>query len=172
MASRRAAERAIAARVRALAAFAKARTVGVYFAFDGEPALEPLLTICRQLGKRIAAPVLDRRNLAFVCLPEAPVFAANRLGIDEPASAEHISTRSLDLVLTPLVAFDDRGARIGVGGGYYDRCFAYLATRRAWRRPKLVGIAYEFQHLVHIDAEPWDVPLWGAVTEAGSYRFE
>jgi len=75
-------------------------------------------------------------------------------------------------VLTPLVAFDDRGVRVGVGRGYYDRCFRFLRGRDAWQRPKLLGVAYELQHLPYIETQDWDIPLWGAVTEAGVRRFE
>jgi 5-formyltetrahydrofolate cyclo-ligase len=74
-------------------------------------------------------------------------------------------------VLTPLVAFDDTGVRVGVGRGYYDRCFRFLAGRGAWRRPKLLGVAYELQRVPSLPRQSWDVPLWGAVTEAHMRRF-
>ena len=116
--------------------------------------------------------MLIRRDLGFVDLPEAPVMTANRLGIDEPRAARFIDPRTIDLVLTPLVAFDDRGVRLGVGGGYYDRCFHYLAARRMWRRPRLLGIGYEFQHVRCIERRHWDVPLWGAITDTATYLFQ
>ena len=89
----------------------------------------------------------------------------------EPDRTRIIDPRRLDLVLTPLVAFDDRGTRIGVGRGYYDRCFRFLSGRNAWQRPKLLGVGYELQHVPHLPAEPWYIPLWGAVTEAMVRRF-
>ena len=95
----------------------------------------------------------------------------NIFGILEPERKPRIDARRLDLVLTPLVAFDDRGVRIGVGRGYYDRCFAFLNRRRHWRRPKLVGVAYERQHVRELARASWDVPLWGAVTEAEYRQF-
>jgi 5-formyltetrahydrofolate cyclo-ligase len=61
--------------------------------------------------------------------------------------------------------------RVGVGRGYYDRCFRFLLGRNAWQRPKLLGVAYELQHLPYIETQAWDIPLWGAVTEAGVRRF-
>ena len=87
-------------------------------------------------------------------------------------SAGIMDPRSLDLVLTPLVAFDSRGTRIGVGRGYYDRAFRFLRHRGAWRRPKLLGVAYELQHVPKLENPGWDMPLWGAVTEARMRRFE
>lgn len=89
----------------------------------------------------------------------------NDFGILEPVSREFVDARQLDLVLTPLVAFDAAGVRIGVGGGYYDRCFRFLAGRRGWRKPHLLGIAFGFQEIPAIAKAAWDVPLWGAATE-------
>jgi 5-formyltetrahydrofolate cyclo-ligase len=116
--------------------------------------------------------VITRSAMHFAELDLGARLGTNFFGILEPDPSLHIDPRSLDLVLTPLVAFDDHGVRIGVGRGYYDRCFRFLRTRRTWRRPKLLGVAYELQHVPQIAQEPWDVPLWGAVTEARVRRFE
>jgi 5-formyltetrahydrofolate cyclo-ligase len=110
--------------------------------------------------------------MTFAELDHGARLGTNFFGISEPDAAKRIDPRRLDLVLTPLVAFDDRGVRIGVGRGYYDRCFRFLHARGAWHRPKLLGVAYELQHVRAIAPEPWDVPLWGAVTEVRVRRFE
>ena len=109
--------------------------------------------------------------MRFAALHTEAAFKTNFFGILEPHLGARIDTRRLDIVLTPLVAFDDRGVRIGVGRGYYDRCFQFLRNRSAWQRPKLLGVAYELQHLPYLERQAWDVPLWGAVTEAGVRRF-
>ena len=70
----------------------------------------------------------------------------------------------------PLVAFDDRGRRVGMGGGYYDRTFAARRGRRALRRPRLVGVAFGFQRRDALPGAAWDVPLDAAVTENGLER--
>jgi 5-formyltetrahydrofolate cyclo-ligase len=75
----------------------------------------------------------------------------------------------LDLVLVPLVGFDARGNRLGMGGGFYDRHFAFLRNRRAWRRPLLIGIAFDVQRVPRLSDAAHDVPLWGIVTERGIY---
>ncbi len=99
---------------------------------------------------------------------EAPL-ARNRFGIEEPLpGTPWINTRALDLVLAPLVAFDDHGHRLGMGGGFYDRHFGGLSDGL---RPLLIGIAHEVQRADALPAAPWDVPLDGILTEAGWRTF-
>ena len=73
-----------------------------------------------------------------------------------------IDPRWLDLVLVPLVGFDARGHRLGMGAGLYDRHFAFLRHRRAWRRPRLLGLAFEAQKVARLAEAAHDVPLWTA----------
>ena len=171
-ADRAAADRAIAARIRTLDVYRRARRIAVFLAFDGEPTLRRVVEDAVRAGKRIYAPIITRRAMSFAELDHAADLGTNFFGILEPDCAKRIDPRRLDLVLTPLVAFDDRGVRIGVGRGYYDRCFKFLHTRSEWHRPKLLGVGYELQHVHAIAPEPWDVPLWGAVTEARVHRFQ
>lgn len=77
--------------------------------------------------------------------------------------------RRLDVILLPLVAVDARGWRLGSGAGFYDRSLAHLRYGRRWRRPRLIGVAYEFQRVAQLEPQPWDVPLDAVVTERGFY---
>ena len=95
---------------------------------------------------------------------------ANRLGIQEPQGLRTIAPRRLDLVLLPLVGFDARGVRLGAGGGYYDRAFAFRRWRRAWHAPRLIGIAYSFQQVDTLTPAAHDVLLAAVVTEKGMLR--
>ena len=95
---------------------------------------------------------------------------ANRLGIAEPQAGAALGARWLDVVFLPLVGFDRRGVRLGTGGGYYDRAFAFRQGRSAWRGPRLVGLAYSFQQLEHIATAPHDVLMDAVVTEKGLIR--
>ena len=169
--ARAVADRAIQANIRRLPEFHGARRVAVFLAFDGEPSLAPLLDAARRRGKRLYAPVLDGMRMTFRELRSSGALATNFFGILEPELGAAIDARELDLVLTPLVAFDERGVRIGVGRGYYDRCFRFLRGRTRWRRPKLFGVAYELQRVADLRSHAWDVPLYGAVTETGVRRF-
>jgi 5-formyltetrahydrofolate cyclo-ligase len=76
---------------------------------------------------------------------------------------------SLDLVLAPLVAFDAHGNRLGMGGGFYDRSFAYLLRHTRWLRPRLIGLAYDFQRQSRLPSQAWDVPLQAIATDQHLY---
>ena len=93
-------------------------------------------------------------------------------GIQEPAGGPIRAARNLDIILTPLVAFDSAGNRIGMGGGYYDRTFAFLKRRTTWRKPKLIGIAFGLQEVDAVPVDTWDVPLDGILTEKGLVLFK
>ncbi len=150
--------------------FQRARRVALYLANDGEVDLAPLIDRLWRRGLPAYLPVLrplHARPLAFVPYRPGTLLVANRYGIPEPRAprAQALAAPALDLVLVPLVAFDAEGRRLGMGGGYYDRTFAFLRQRRHWRRPRLVGVAYDFQEVAALPAEPWDVPLHAVVTE-------
>ena len=171
-ATRRASDRAIVRNILALGQYCSARAIAVYCAFDGEPSLNALVIDAHRLGKHVCTPMLRRAGMSFASLHPDQTMQRNAFGFAEPAGAATVDPRSLDLVLTPLVAFDDRGWRLGFGGGHYDRCFRFLRTRRAWFRPKLVGVGYAFQQLAHIEPQPWDVPLWAVATDKAIRRFD
>ena len=84
-----------------------------------------------------------------------------------PAESEQISAADLDCVLLPLVAFDNFGTRLGMGGGYYDRFFA-----NATNRPYLIGISFNVQQSSEpLEKSVWDVGLNAVVTESGITEF-
>jgi 5-formyltetrahydrofolate cyclo-ligase len=166
---RQAADRAILSRIRALPVWRSAQRVALFFPFDGEPDLTPLLRAPTR--KTFFVPVITRTEMAFAALGPGVSLAPNFFGILEPEPQALVDPRALDLVLTPLVAFDRQGTRVGVGAGYYDRCFRFLRHRRFWRKPKLVGCAYQLQQREWIARNPWDIPLWAAVTEQGFTAF-
>ncbi|MDX1513268.1 MAG: 5-formyltetrahydrofolate cyclo-ligase [Gammaproteobacteria bacterium] len=147
--------------------FIRARTYAGFISQDGEPDLQGLRNCALARGKRPYLPAIRGQRLWF--LPHDGPMSLNRYRIPEPCSGpdSRIGLLGLDLVLMPLVAFDGRCARLGMGGGYYDRTFGYLRHRESWRRPRLIGVAYEFQRIAEVPAEPWDVRLDGVMTERG-----
>lgn len=151
--------------------FRNSRHIACYMAADGEMNLMPLMQRAWHMGKTVYLPVLNgphKQSLFFAPYEEDDALDLNRYRIPEPiiSARERVSARELDLVLTPLVAFDSKGNRLGMGAGYYDRTFAYLKQRRHWIKPTLMGVAYAFQQVEQLPVQSWDVPLHGVITDA------
>lgn len=154
--------------------FIKARHIAHYLAVKGEADPAPLVTSTMD-SKTFYLPVIhnqDKVGLNFVRADDTTTYKANRYGIPEPVHqpGEEIKPQQLDLIITPLVAFDNHGNRIGMGGGFYDRTFAFKRDNQS-QKPFLIGYAYDFQRTDNISPEPWDVALDGIVTESGFKRF-
>lgn len=155
-------------------AFRNARRIAAYLPADGELDTTPLIERAWAMGKRVYLPVLlpqGENRLWFARYTPETRLVHNRFGIPEPARAAYsrIAPLALDLVLTPLVAFDARGHRLGMGGGFYDRSFAYLLRHDRWLRPRLIGLAYDFQRQARLPAQAWDVPLHAVATDRQLY---
>lgn len=154
--------------------FRKAQSVAVYFSRDGELDLGPLVQHAWHVRKSVYLPVLHpfaHNRLWFGEWRRRDVLRPNRFRIPEPIarSRKPIGARSLDMVLVPLVAFDSRCARVGMGGGFYDRTFAYRRRHRCWHRPLLVGVAHDVQRCDFVPVNAWDIRLDAVITEQGIY---
>jgi len=153
----------------------RARHIGIYLANDGEIDPGLYVHLARQRHIRFYLPVLHPiYSGKLVFSPYAPdtPLRPNRFGIPEPAfpRSRHRPAWALDAVLFPLVGFDEDGGRLGMGGGFYDRTFAFSRIRPAMA-PKLIGLAHELQKVTALPVEPWDIPLHGVVTDKACYRF-
>src|SRR5690606_36299649 len=120
--------------------FRRTRHLALYLANDGEIDPAPLLREAQRRGKATYLPVLNpwpRTRMVFQRLRPGETLRRNRFGIPEPrfSRARQRKPWSLGLVCLPLVGFDDRGGRLGMGGGFYDRSLAYLASRKKWHKP-------------------------------------
>jgi 5-formyltetrahydrofolate cyclo-ligase len=147
--------------------------VGIYLAVRGELDTAPIIALARARGCKLYVPVIDRPrpgDMMFAPLNES--LQNNRVGIPEPRQQHApVAGRLLDLVIVPIVAFGPRGERLGTGGGYYDRAFAYLRRRTTWMKPRLVGLAYHSQRVDELVSHDWDVPLTAVVTDEGVVHF-
>ncbi len=146
--------------------------IAVYLHNDGEIATTELIRALWQLGKSVYLPMLHpftAGHLLFQRYQSDTVLISNKYGIAEPIlSSQDIKVvAELELILTPLVAFDAQGQRMGMGGGFYDRTFAKqpLAQRR------MIGLAHDCQRVDNIPTEAWDVPLPVVITPSTIYRF-
>lgn len=152
--------------------FRRARRVAAYFGSKGEIDPMPLLQAAAALNKACYLPVLHpfrRGELWFYRWRPGDPLVCNRFGIPEPVPRKHhlMAARRLDLVVVPLVGFDAGCQRLGMGGGYYDRSFAFVRRLRLARRPFLLGLAFEVQRVDSLPTRPWDVALDAVATERG-----
>ena len=158
----------IAERVMSLPEVGRASTVMAFWAFGSEPDTAPLIAALHALGVRVALPKIVEGDLqlrAFV--PGDPVTMTS-FGAGEPVDGEVIDPSEIDVVVTPAVAFDRSGRRVGYGGGFYDRFLP--KTRPDSAR---IGIGFDVQ-LVDDDLPNghFDLRVDAVVTDAGVVRIE
>ncbi len=152
-----------AERIAGLEVFRRAETVMIYRAVRGELSLEALPDHPASAGKRFAYPLcLPERGMAAL-IPGA--WRAGPFGIPEPVPelSEEIPPEALDLIICPGTAFDIRGHRLGMGGGYYDR-FLPRCTNAV-----IILAAFEAQRAEEVPADSRDVPVAMVVTEDNIY---
>ena len=163
----------ITARLWRLPVMARSRRIACYLPIRSEVDCQYAARIAWDRGREAFLPVIRGRELVFVPYRPNSDFLRNRYGIPEPitAAGHFFRPQEIDVVLTPLVAFDKNGNRLGMGAGFYDRTFRFLHHRRHWNHPNLIGLAYDIQKTAKIKACSWDVPLQKVVTETRVYTF-
>ena len=166
----RTASECLAQQLLTLPGILNAKRVGAYFANDGEidplPALEALIG----RGSKGYLPVLfasRRPRLQFAEYFVDEPLKPGKYGIPVPFHDRRklLNPVGLDWLFMPLVAFDEDGNRLGMGGGFYDASLASRSHRAQWRRPVLIGLAHEFQKVDALNVDSWDVPLDGILTD-------
>lgn len=138
-----------------LADFQKAKNIAVYLATKGEVETKAIIEYGWKNSKNIFLPIVQKDlSLRFYLYEKNDLLNKNKFGILEPSDQKKNSAADeLDLVIVPLVGFDEHNNRLGMGSGCYDRTFA---NKKA--RPLLIGLAYAFQK-IKIAPNPWDVPM-------------
>lgn len=154
------AEDSITQQALALIEARNAQHIALYVSFDGEISTEKLIKTLWAQDKHVYLPVLHPFNpnhLLFLrYLPDTPMLK-NKFGIWEPKlNVQNVlPLDELDILFTPLVAFDKQGNRLGMGGGFYDRAL------QNWQNASFipVGLAHQCQQVEQLPTEAWDVPL-------------
>jgi 5-formyltetrahydrofolate cyclo-ligase len=148
------------------------RCIGLYLSMPEELDTTPLLQLALRRGCRIAVPrIVSVRHNRMQFFELSGAVGAGAFGIAEPRGGRMRTARQMDLVFVPLVGFDPAGHRIGMGRGFYDRFLAHRGRMHHWRRPLLVGIAYDAQCVPSLPTSGHDVPLDAVVTESTLLRF-
>lgn len=153
----------------------KVNTVACYLANDGELDPSAIIQFCWQQKIRVVLPVLDPQkagHLVFVNYQPTSLMLTNTYGIAEPVATptNTIALADIDLVLTPLVAFDQHGNRLGMGGGYYDRTLAPIRQHNL--NTILIGLAHDSQQAEQLPVDGWDIPLQGIVTATQFFQID
>ncbi|WP_156181447.1 5-formyltetrahydrofolate cyclo-ligase [Halomonas sp. PR-M31] len=163
---------ALCNQLRRLPEVQRARRIALYLPNDAEIDATPLLDWFQHRGAKTYLPVLrplSDNRLWFVHYHSNTPMVSNRFGIREPDTrhgahhARRLPAWALDLVLLPLVGFDEDGNRMGMGGGFYDRTFAFV--RHRYPRPRLIGVSHDCQRVDSLPLAPWDVPLDAIVSD-------
>ncbi|MEQ9855004.1 MULTISPECIES: 5-formyltetrahydrofolate cyclo-ligase [Pectobacterium] len=152
----------------------RAESVAVFLSFDGELDTSPLIQQLWQQGKRVYLPVLHpfrAGHLLFLRYAPDTELVRNRLKIMEPRLdvRQVLPLPQLDILLTPLVAFDHQGQRLGMGGGFYDRTLQY--RNQMSRGPYPIGLAHDCQQVGALPVESWDIPLPEIITPSRHWQW-
>ncbi|GHE80473.1 5-formyltetrahydrofolate cyclo-ligase [Thalassotalea profundi] len=157
----------------------KVKNIAIYLSNDGELETELVIKWCWKQGITTYLPVIhpfSKGHLLFLHYHQDSVMQTNKYGILEPKLniQNIIPAQNLDIIFTPLVAFDTKGNRIGMGGGFYDRTLAkwyqdYRTNPHATPRP--IGIAHDCQKVEDIPTQSWDIPLPEIITPTQHFTF-
>ena len=126
-----------------------------------------LKALLRKKGKRIAVPKMaPNRSLHHFLLTDDSQLSPNRWGIPEPIDGERVLPEAIEVVFVPLLAFDEKGYRVGYGGGYYDRFLGQC-------RKDVITVGLSFFGAVQeiSDLHAGDVPLDYVVCAGQIYAF-
>ncbi len=152
----------------------QAKNVALYLPNDGELCTHSLINWCWLNNINTYLPVLhpfSPGNLLFIHYHEETEMEANKYGIKQPKLDKQavLPKEQLDIIFTPLVAFDHSGNRLGMGGGYYDRTLASWFKDNSGPYP--IGLAHDLQCLEQLPAQSWDVPLPEVITPSKVWRW-
>jgi 5-formyltetrahydrofolate cyclo-ligase len=149
--------------------FSAGRRIALYLPFDREVDTARLIAAARRRGVRVYVPVVvDRRHRRIALYPLSRKTRRGTFGIRIPDRASSmLGARWFNLIVVPMVGVDRAGRRLGMGGGFYDRLFAFRRHRHSWRAPRLVGLAFDCQRVATVEPDSWDLRLDAVATESG-----
>ena len=140
--------------------FQKARRIGLFMPID----FEPKLVISKE--KKIYIPFLKDKVLGFGNISKGVIVGT--YGILEPKSKREVNIFELDIILVPLVGFNEKLYRLGRGKGFYDKTFVNINTKT--KRPVLWGVGFEMQKSNLNFQEKHDAKLDKIFTEKEIYE--
>lgn len=156
-------DRLIRENLRQLDIYKKAKSVFVFISYKSEVDTRGIIEDILADGKKLLVPLVKGSEMIAVEVKGIHDLEPNKMGILEPKSGDEVT--DVDLTITPGLAFDKDGYRLGYGGGYYDKFFAKVDTVR-------MGIGYSDQYVESLVHEDYDKALEYLLTEEGLIEFE
>lgn len=140
------------------------KTISLYWPFRGEPDLRGWLERATDRGATCLLPIVVEKHqpLIFRSWKQGEKLDRGIWNIPIPAEGRQMLP---DIVLSPLVGFDDRLYRLGYGGGFFDRTLAAHPGK-----PLVIGVGYSSQHMPTIHPQRHDIPMSRIITEKGLWR--
>ncbi|HSW70189.1 MAG TPA: 5-formyltetrahydrofolate cyclo-ligase [Gammaproteobacteria bacterium] len=149
--------------------FQQSTHIACYYPYNNEFDSLPIIQKIWNEKKNCYLPVVSSDStLDFVLYEKNTELEKNQHYILQPVNHNKIAIDKLNLVVLPLLGFDLRGNRLGMGKGYYDRTFAAVKNSKTCF---LLGLAYAFQAVESLPSDSWDVKLNGVLTEKNMIFF-
>ena len=143
------------------------KNIAAYWPMTYELDTRPLIKILLENDINILLPVITKGDLNFVKWDIGNKLKYNKLKFYEPYNCSYFSDP--ELIIVPLLAFDNFGFRLGYGGGYYDRTFSFLKNNK--RKFISVGYAFDGQKVTEVPKDKFDIKLDYVITEKKIYSF-
>ncbi|MDO6444305.1 5-formyltetrahydrofolate cyclo-ligase [Colwellia sp. 1_MG-2023] len=154
-----------------------AKSIAIYLTNDGELNTHDFINECWDQKIKTYLPVLhpfSKGHLLFLHYHAQTAMIRNKYHILEPKLnvQDVLPMEQLDIIFTPLVAFDNTGARLGMGGGYYDRTLnKWYTQKEQTAKPYPIGLAHDFQQVDKVPSEHWDIPIPEIITPNQHFKF-
>ncbi|CAL1329204.1 5-formyltetrahydrofolate cyclo-ligase [Candidatus Providencia siddallii] len=143
----------------------KSKNIALYLSFDGEINTRPLINELLKNGKNIFLPVINQlipHHLDFLYFDSKTKLIKNIFNIDEPKlnKCKILPIKYLDIIIVPLVAFDNKCNRLGMGGGFYDKILQNWSKKNFYP----IGLAHNCQYVKKLFLTELDVQLPEIIT--------
>jgi 5-formyltetrahydrofolate cyclo-ligase len=130
-----------------------AKTIYGYMPYNQEVRTIPMMEQALRDGKRVAVPKVYGDTMKFIYMDDLSQVEEGYYNIPEPIADGPVAEDPTALVLMPGLAFDEKGNRMGYGGGFYDKFLAQEPDHPT------VALCYAFQMVDHIPTEEYDIPV-------------
>jgi 5-formyltetrahydrofolate cyclo-ligase len=150
----------------------KIKKVSIYIPVHNEVPTKRIIQLIIGSKTECYLPVIDQdlnnKKMKFAEFNHETALVKNKFNISEPISRTFENVSQLELVVMPLVAFDNEGFRLGMGKGYYDFTFGSSEINR---KPLFWGLSYDFQKTDSCYPEEHDLKMEAVICPSGVREF-